>query len=92
LIIIRQRKFKSAESVYFIEFLHTFLTKVINHTNKETDLKAPHPIVYGGVLSNLNQIFGGTQQAKVTGLYLIILRIALKCHMIYIDKSQLRIV
>jgi hypothetical protein len=27
-------------------------TKVINHTNKETDLKAPHPVIYGGVLNN----------------------------------------
>jgi hypothetical protein len=26
------------------------LTKIINHTNKETYLKAPHPVIYGGVL------------------------------------------
>jgi hypothetical protein len=37
------------------------LTKIINHTNKETDLKAPHPVIYGGVgikINNLSQIFG----------------------------------
>jgi hypothetical protein len=43
------------------------LTKIIDHTNNETDLKAPHPIIYDGVLSNLSQIFGGIQQAKMTG-------------------------
>jgi hypothetical protein len=26
------------------------LTKIINHTHKETYLKAPHPVIYGGVL------------------------------------------
>jgi hypothetical protein len=36
------------------------LTKMINHTNKETGLKAPHPVIYGGVLNNLSQIFGDT--------------------------------
>jgi hypothetical protein len=36
------------------------LTKIINHTDKEADLKA------GGVLNNLNQIFGDTQRAKMT--------------------------
>jgi hypothetical protein len=40
---------------------------MINHTNKETDLKAPHPVIYGGVLNNLSQIFGDTQRAKMTG-------------------------
>jgi hypothetical protein len=43
------------------------LTKIINDTNKETDLKAPHPVIYGGVLNILSQIFGGTQRAKITG-------------------------
>jgi hypothetical protein len=43
------------------------LTKIINHTNKETDPKAPHPVIYGGVLNNLSQIFGGIQRAKMTG-------------------------
>jgi hypothetical protein len=42
------------------------LAKIINHTNKKkkTDLKAPHPVIYGGVLNKLRQIFGGTQRAK----------------------------
>jgi hypothetical protein len=40
------------------------LSKIINHTNKETDLKAPHPVIYGGLLNNLSQIFGDTQRAK----------------------------
>jgi hypothetical protein len=43
------------------------LTQIINHTKKETDLQAPHPVIYGGVLNNLSQIFGGTQRAKMTG-------------------------
>jgi hypothetical protein len=43
------------------------LTKIINHTKKETDPKAPHPVIYGGVLNNLSQIFGSTQRAKMTG-------------------------
>jgi hypothetical protein len=43
------------------------LTKIINHANKETDPKAPHPVIYGGVLNNLSQIFGGIQRAKMTG-------------------------
>jgi hypothetical protein len=43
------------------------LAKIINHTNKETDLKAPHPVIYDGVLNNLSQIFGSTQRAKLTG-------------------------
>jgi hypothetical protein len=43
------------------------LTKIINYTNKETDLKAPHPVIYGGVLNNLSQIFSDTQRAKMTG-------------------------
>jgi hypothetical protein len=43
-------------------------TGIVNHTNKETDLKAPHPIIiYGGVLNILSQIFGDTQRAKITG-------------------------
>jgi hypothetical protein len=43
------------------------LTKIINHTNTETDPKATHRVIYSGVLNNLNQIFGGTQLAKMTG-------------------------
>jgi hypothetical protein len=43
------------------------LIKILNHTNKETDLKAPHPVIYGGVLNKLSQIFGDTQWAKMTG-------------------------
>jgi hypothetical protein len=43
------------------------LTKIINHANKETDPKAPHPVIYGGVLNNFSQIFGGIQRAKMTG-------------------------
>jgi hypothetical protein len=43
------------------------LTKIINHTNKETDLKAPHPVIYGVMLNNLSQIFSDTQRAKMTG-------------------------
>jgi hypothetical protein len=42
------------------------LPKIINHTNKETDLKAPHPVIYGGVLDTLSQIFGDSQWAKMT--------------------------
>jgi hypothetical protein len=38
------------------------LTKIINHTNKVTDLKALHP-----VLNNLSQIFGGIQGTTMTG-------------------------
>jgi hypothetical protein len=40
---------------------------MINHTNKETALKAPHPVIYGGVLNKLSQIFCDTQRAKMTG-------------------------
>jgi hypothetical protein len=43
---------------------------MINHTNNETDIKAPHPVIYGGVLNNLSQIFGDTQRAKMTVSYL----------------------
>jgi hypothetical protein len=39
----------------------------VDYTNKETDLKAPHPVIYGGVLNNLSQIFSDTQRAKMTG-------------------------
>jgi hypothetical protein len=41
--------------------------KIINHTNKETDLKAPHPVINGVMLNNLSQIFSDTQRAKITG-------------------------
>jgi hypothetical protein len=37
--------------MYSLPLIET-LTEIINHTNKETDLKAPHPVIYGGVLNN----------------------------------------
>jgi hypothetical protein len=54
---------------YLIVFLPRIeiLTEIINYTNKKTDLKVPHPVIYGGVLNNLSQIFGDTQRAKMIG-------------------------
>jgi hypothetical protein len=63
------RPFKGSSGIVFLRRIE-IVTKIINHTNKETDLKAPHPVIYGGVLNNLSQIFGDTQRAKMTISYL----------------------
>jgi hypothetical protein len=54
LVSLQSKNTNNAKSeVKFIVFLPLIeiLTKIINHTNKETDLKAPHPVIYGGVLN-----------------------------------------
>jgi hypothetical protein len=63
------RPFKGSSGIVFLCRIE-IVTKIINHNNKETDLKAPHPVIYGGVLNNLSQIFGDTQRAKMTISYL----------------------
>jgi hypothetical protein len=53
LIQTHLRNFHQKKIVFL--FLIEILAKIINHTNKETDLKALHPVVYGRVLYNLGQ-------------------------------------
>jgi hypothetical protein len=40
---------KKTINIVFLPLIE-ILTKIINHTNKETVPKAPHPVIYGGVL------------------------------------------
>jgi hypothetical protein len=68
---VRAEPYSRCQDIVFLPLIET-LTKIINHTNKETDLKAPHPVIYGGMLNNLSQIFGSTQRAKMTGFLPVI--------------------
>jgi hypothetical protein len=45
--------------------------KYFSILNAQTLYQKPHPVIYGGMLNNLSQIFCGTQRAKMTGFLLV---------------------